>query len=139
MTIRYSADGTRLEQTGWRDEWISKRHRTWGYDLPATDIDFILLEYGWEDKKPVALIEYKTIGSMRYLGAEKAIRDNRPISTLATMANLPAFIVAYDTKNVSFYVKSTNNAAEHINTYNWLMMSESSFIDFLHNLRINNE
>jgi len=137
MTIRYSADGTRLEQTGWRDEWISKRHRTWGYDLPATDIDFILLEYS--NQEPVALIEYKTVGSMRYLGTEKAIRDHRPVSTLAAMANLPAFIVAYDTKNIAFYVKSTNHAAERITEYNWLMMNETSFIDFLRDLRINHE
>lgn len=33
------------ERNGWRDERISKRHRQWGRDCPAVDIDFLMLEY----------------------------------------------------------------------------------------------
>lgn len=53
----WSADGTRLERTGWRCEAISQRHRRWGFDCPAVDLDFVMAEYN--HGKPVAIIEYK--------------------------------------------------------------------------------
>ena len=53
----YDRDGVRRERSGWRDEWISKRHRLWGFDCPAVDIDFLMLEY--DRSVPCALIEYK--------------------------------------------------------------------------------
>ena len=49
---------TRQERTGWRDEGISRRHRTWGVALTAVDLDFMLVEY--TDGKATALIEYKS-------------------------------------------------------------------------------
>ena len=47
----------RTERTGWRCEAISRRHREWGYNCPAVDLDFVVAEYN--HGKPVALIEYK--------------------------------------------------------------------------------
>ena len=32
----------RAERTHWRDEALSERHRLWGYDCPAVDVDFLL-------------------------------------------------------------------------------------------------
>lgn len=52
-----SHDGVRLERTGWRCQAISARHRQWGYNCPAVDLDFMVAEYN--HGKPVALIEYK--------------------------------------------------------------------------------
>jgi hypothetical protein len=45
------------ERTGWRCQEISERHRDWGYNCPAVDLDFLVAEYNLG--KPVALIEYK--------------------------------------------------------------------------------
>lgn len=45
------------ERTGWRDENLSARHRRWGWDTPAVDLDFLFLEY--DKGKAVALVEYK--------------------------------------------------------------------------------
>ena len=45
------------ERTGWRDEAISRRHREWGFNCPAVDLDFLVAEYNIG--KPVGLIEYK--------------------------------------------------------------------------------
>lgn len=45
------------ERTGWRDLALSKRHRQWGWDCPAVDLDFLFLEY--DRGKAVALVEYK--------------------------------------------------------------------------------
>lgn len=47
----------RQERTGWRDEALSLRHRQWGFDCPAVDIDFLLCEY--DSGKVSGLIEYK--------------------------------------------------------------------------------
>jgi hypothetical protein len=47
----------RDEQLGWRDERISARHRTWGCDCPAADIDFLVLEY--DGGVASDLVEYK--------------------------------------------------------------------------------
>ncbi len=47
----------RQERTFWRDEGLSQRHRRWGWDCPATDIDFLMLEY--DNGKASALVEYK--------------------------------------------------------------------------------
>ncbi len=34
----------RQERTGWRDEKISQRHREWGYNCPAVDLDFEVVD-----------------------------------------------------------------------------------------------
>jgi hypothetical protein len=47
----------RQERTNWRCQEISHRHRMWGYNCPAVDLDFVVAEYNYG--KPVALIEYK--------------------------------------------------------------------------------
>ena len=135
----YDKNGVRQrEAKEWRDEWISERHRTWGYELPATDIDFMLLEYS--GSKPIALIEYKTIGSMKYVGIDKVMRGHAPVSNLATMANLPSFICAYDQQRVIFWWKGTNkmglsNLKQDVQDVNWIHMSEPKTIHFLQHLR----
>ena len=131
----YDENGVRQrEAKEWRDEWISERHRTWGYQLPATDIDFMLLEYS--GSKPIALIEYKTIGSMKYVGIDKVMRGHAPVSNLADMANLPSFIVAYDINAIKFWVWATNNHAElELLGDNYEAISESKFVSFLKGLR----
>lgn len=45
------------ERTGWRDLSLSQRHRRWGWDCPAVDLDFLFLEY--DRGRAVALVEYK--------------------------------------------------------------------------------
>lgn len=45
------------ERSGWRDESISRRHRLWGISCSAVDLDFLLLEFNYQE--PVALVEYK--------------------------------------------------------------------------------
>ena len=131
----YDENGVRQrEAKEWRDEWISERHRTWGYQLPATDIDFMLLEYS--GSKPIALIEYKTVGSMKYVGIDKVMRGHAPVSNLADMANLPSFIVAYDIQSIKFWVFATNNHAElELLGDNYEAISESKFVSFLKRLR----
>ncbi len=55
------------ERSGWRDGWISERHRHWG-DLPCVNLDCVVtaggavVEDGWleyDRRRSVAIIEYK--------------------------------------------------------------------------------
>ena len=57
MPQEWSADGVRQERTGWRDLALSQRHRVWGFNCPAVDLDFLMVEYNIG--KPVGLIDYK--------------------------------------------------------------------------------
>ena len=76
------------ERHGKRDEILSAKHRRWGYNVPAVDIDFLLIEY--DQAKAQAVIEYRHAnGIIRQDTSIKAITD------LADRAGLPFFIVRY--------------------------------------------
>ena len=149
MSPAWSAEGIRQESTGWRDQWISQRHRAWGWDCAATDIDGIgtqdvlkadtFLEYF--HYQPVALFEYKTYGSLEQLGMDKVKRDHEPVKRLATMAGLPSFIVGYDAVAVQFQVHPTNEHAENFTVGEWRFggiartMTEVQYVGLLYRLR----
>lgn len=75
------------ESTGWRDEWISRRHRTRGYNVPATDVDFLLIEY--DACRPVAVIDYK------HAYVAKPDANSAALAALGDRAGLPAFNCTY--------------------------------------------
>jgi hypothetical protein len=149
MSPTWSAEGIRQESTGWRDQWISQRHRAWGWDCAATDIDGIgtqdvlkadtFLEY--YHYQPVALFEYKTYGSLEQLGLDKVKRDHEPVKRLATMAGIPSFIVGYDSQAVQFQVHPTNQVAQDFTVGDWRFgdlprtMSEERYVGLLYRLR----
>lgn len=68
---------------------MSERHRLWGWNCPAVDVDFLMVEYN--RGKPCALIEYK-----RYTAAE--VNPLHPsyqaIRLIADAANIP-FAVSF--------------------------------------------
>ena len=134
------ANGIRQESTGWRDEWISSRHRTWGMDCPATDIDFVMVEY--DHREPVALIEYKTLGSLDQIGVNRALLDHYPVSKLATLAGLPSLMVGYNSEDATFRVKASNAIAERIGSSDgllgsrWWRLSERDYVRLLYLMQI---
>jgi hypothetical protein len=84
---------TSNEQHFKRDAWLSGRHRVWGRDVPAMDLDFILAEY--DRCVPMALIDYKhEHGAINFQSA-----NIRTLVALGDMAGLPAFIVRYGHSN----------------------------------------
>lgn len=108
LTQQFSHNGTRLERTAWRDEQISARHRAWGFDCPAVDLDFLAVEYNVG--KPVALIEYK------YHKAATVDLQHATYRALADLANaypLPFLIVRYWREPWAFRVQIGNEAALH--------------------------
>ena len=84
---------TSNEQHFKRDAWLSGRHRVWGRDVPAMDLDFILAEY--DRCLPMALIDYKhEHGVINFQSA-----NIRTLTALGDMASLPTFIVRYGHSN----------------------------------------
>lgn len=119
----------RQERNGWRDEWISHRHRDWGFDCPAKDIDFLLVEY--DERIPVALIEYKHMNA-----SESDIRslEHHPIRWLADKAGIPFAVVLYDDSNAMFRAIPKNaNAVGVFKSAEWL--TEADFVCLLYKLR----
>lgn len=121
------------ERTGWRDERISRRHREWGFKLPAVDLDFPLLEYHYG--KPAALIEYK---SYQARTVDLGSASFRAMALLADNSNIPFFVVRYwaSTQDAPwrFRVAPVNSFAHHY-VDNITMMSELDFVTLLYRLR----
>jgi hypothetical protein len=118
-----------LERTGWRCEWISKRHREWHPSLAMCDLDFLCVEY--HHCIPVALIEYKAMQPRELQNASL-----RAVSTLADLAALPFFITFYLERFPAFWVEPRNQrAAAMIDASEAIAVSEREYVDFLFALR----
>jgi hypothetical protein len=114
------------ERTGWRDRALSERHRLYGGNLPAVDLDFV--EY--DNCTPRALVEYKGISAMPFAGTA----NTQALKRLADSAGLPLFIVRYDRQNWTFEVHPYNSIARtHMDEP--LAMSEVEYVKLLHHLR----
>lgn len=136
---------TAHERHGRRDDIISAKHRRWGQNVPAVDIDFLLIEY--DRAKVQALIEYRhTNGHVIKDASIKAIID------LADRAGVPFFIVRYHyatddgtlwKENTTidtpafFRITACNQHAEKLwftkDVDNWL--SEDEYRVWLHKIR----
>ena len=81
---------TSTERTGWRDERISLRHRQWGDDCPAMDLDFLMLEY--DRGKAVAVVEYKHERAAPLRTGHPSLRA---LTDLGDRAGLPVFVTRY--------------------------------------------
>ena len=122
--------GVRLERTGWRDQRLSERHRAWGIDCPAADIDFLLLEY--DRGLPVALVEYKHEQKGYFTQAHPTFHA---IKELADRAGIPFFIARYSADISSFHLLSGNLLAETYIPYGEETMTEAEYVRFLYKLR----
>jgi len=119
-----------IERTNWRDERLSRRHREWGDINRMTDIDFLVIEY-LDDGYPVAIIEYKNENC-------KPIPTNnynlKALIRLGDRANLPFFVVRYDSLLTWFIVMPANNKAKSIFNQR-KKLTEIEYVEFIHNIR----
>lgn len=128
----WSPDGTRSERTGWRDESISRRHREWGFNCPAVDLDFLVAEYNIG--KPVALIEYK------HFRARQPVLKHATYRALADLADgyanspLPFLIAFYWPDIWAFRVTPVNNVANQ-HFADGELLCERDFVARLYRLR----
>ena len=80
----------RAERTGWRDEGLSQEHRKWGFDCPAVDIDFLMLEY--DTGRASALVEYKNEHAKIQYPSHPSYQA---IIDLGNRAGIPVFACRY--------------------------------------------
>jgi hypothetical protein len=80
----------RDERTGWRDGALSLRHRKWGWDCPAVDLDFLFLEY--DRGKATALVEYKHEMAAPQVATHPTYQA---LIDLGTRAGIPVIAVRY--------------------------------------------
>jgi hypothetical protein len=79
----------REERTGWRDESLSQRHRRWGWDCPAVDLDFVSLEY--DKGKASVLVEYKNEHAAPQMASHPSYRAMVDL----VRPGIPVFAVRY--------------------------------------------
>lgn len=124
----------RTERTGWRDAALSERHGHWGFNCPAVDLDFVMMEYN--HGKPCALVEYK------HKNARRADIGHATYRALVALADgyrdgpLPCFIAVYDPDAWTFRVIPLNErAVKHYAHCDGQTLSEQRFVKSLHLLR----
>lgn len=124
----------RTERTGWRDSELSRRHGCWGFNCPAVDLDFVMMEYN--HGKPCALVEYK------HIMARPVDPNHATYRALVCLANgyrygqLPCFIARYDPADWSFVVTPLNDMArKHYSHCLGVTLTEQRFVRSLHLLR----
>ena len=119
----------RQERTGWRDMALSARHRRWGWDTPAVDLDFLFLEY--DKGKAVALIEYKN----EHAAVQYASHPTyQALIDLGNRAGLPVFAVRYADDFSWFIVSWLNDNAKTI-IEEKTTMTEEEYVSFLYKIR----
>lgn len=105
----WSDDGTRLERTGWRDQAISERHRAWGFNCPAVDLDFVMAEYN--HGLPVALVEYKDRHARLPRLSDPTYRALSALADGYSGGALPFLVAFYDSSEWWFRVLPVNEPA----------------------------
>jgi hypothetical protein len=119
----------RPERTAWRDQGLSLRHRTWGYDVPAVDIDFLMCEY--DSNTPKACVEYKAMYGQIIQSDTSALKA---ITSLCDASRIPFFLVAYDPKEFWVSIKAMNAFARKYVPFP-RYMSEARYVTLLYELR----
>lgn len=120
------------ERTGWRDESISRRHRTWGFNCPAVDLDFLVAEY--HIGKPVGLIEYKHFKAQTPNVLHPTYRALTALADGYNDGPLPFLIAFYWPDIWAFRVTPVNDCAkEHFRMGE--VLSELTFVKRLYKLR----
>lgn len=111
------------------DEALSRRHREWGFNCPAVDLDFLMVEYNLG--KPVALVEYKEHRAQR---VDLRHPTYRALIELADMAGLPFILAFYWPDTWAFYVMPVNEHAVRVYKRS-VGLSERRFVSSLYYIR----
>lgn len=119
----------RNERTGWRDEALSERHRRWGWDCPAIDIDALFLEY--DKGKASAIVEYKNEHAKPQYASHPSYQA---LIDLGTRANIPVFACRYASDFSEWKVTPLNSVAKTI-VPERITVSEQEWVRLLYKLR----
>jgi len=118
------------ERTGWRDLGLSERHRMWGWNCPAVDLDFLFLEY--DQGKASAIVEYKH--EQAKWPADARHPTYQAMVDLGDRAGVPVFAVRYKADFSRYRVVPLNGRAR-----DWLpetnTMLECRWVSLLYKIR----
>ena len=124
----------RPERTMWRDAALSLRHREWGFNCPAVDIDFIMAEF--DHSAPVALVEYKHCTAAPVDPQSPSMQALRLLADNYSPGALPFIVAFYDPDQWSFKVTPMNKKAEaHYRHCLGEVLSERRFVKSLYAMR----
>jgi hypothetical protein len=129
MSVQAMARDVRAESTGWRDQEISQRHRAYGFNCPAADLDFLLVEFNFG--KPVALVEYK---HHKVVFPDLKHPTYRAITALADAAKLPFLVAFYWPKQWAYRVWPAN-VEGHKHFKAGELLTERRFVARLYRMR----
>jgi len=130
----WSPDGVRQERTNWRCADISERHRRWGFNCPAVDLDFVMVEYN--HGKPVALIEYKERHAKEPVLLHPTYRALTALADGYSPAPLPFIVAFYCAEDWWFRIIPVNvRAQEYFGHVAHTPISEQRFVRGLYLLR----
>ncbi len=118
----------KTERTEWRDRAMSARHRRYGWNCPAIDIDFLEINEG----EPVAIIELK------HERARKWDLNSKPAQAFIALANRAELPALYVTRAEDFswwQVQALNTHAEKYLGEEFRRLSEPEFVSLLYALR----
>jgi hypothetical protein len=118
------------ERSGWRDLGLSDRHRLWGWNCPAVDLDFLFLEY--DNGKASAVVEYKH--ELAPWPVNAAHPTYQAMIDLGNRAGLPVFAVRYKSDYSRYRAVPMNSHAKR-----WLpetaTLLESQWVSLLYKIR----
>jgi hypothetical protein len=120
----------RPERTGWRDLRLSERHRRWGWDCPAIDLDFLMLEY--DRGVASALVEYKHEMAPMQPQTHPSVRA---IKDLGNRAALPALGCRYADDFGWFRAVALNPLAKRFLPASPMEMAEREWVSLLYRMR----
>lgn len=124
----------RKERTGWRDAELSMRHGAWGFNCPAVDLDFVMLEYN--HGVPCALVEYKHIKAKIIDSSHATYKALVRLADGYKHGPLPCFVARYDPEDWSFEIQPLNDRAQkHYQHCLNERLTEQRFVKSLHLLR----
>lgn len=120
----------RSERSGWRDEGLSNRHRLYGWDCPAVDIDFLMIEY--DTGKPSALVEYKLREKPQEF--DYSSTSFAAIAELANNSHIPAICCQYNKDFTRFWPEAMNEYGKKWLPCRW-SLTEEQYVSLLYALR----
>lgn len=119
----------RKERTGWRDEALSQRHRKWGWDCPAVDLDFLFLEY--DRGKASAIVEYKNEHAAPQFASHPSYQA---MIDLGDKAEIPVIACRYADDFKWWRVTPLNNVARRFVPQR-LELDEKGWVRLLYKIR----
>ena len=119
------------ENHEFRDGDLSLRHRLWGFDCPAVDLDFPVIEYNRGEA--VAIVEYKyAVGPLQ---PDLGHPSMKALAGLANASEIP-FVVAYYTREPwTFRVFRGNQYARQVYREDGRLLTEREFVESLYFIR----